>query len=806
MSKNKFEIKINVPMIKELVSDKIYRSDASAFREQYVNSLSHGCMAYHEEHGYTDDVYVHVIFDYGHRKVTITDNGQGMSKNIFSDNFMSFGFSTVDKETNNTRSGMFGLGAISFFRIASACIVESWNRKDNERFTFMTRNTDESEFVTNRTLKSPGTKTEIFLKEHVNIESLVRMIESIASNYPVKTILETINSEGQQSIATYQKNDQDRYVIFDRTEKFEDYVSTRTDGKYTTIINDDEMELYLSTTGGDYTNTFLCRVPIKMEHRTGFTAFINIKKEKIPGTDSFGKPKLQEVPKPDRDEVHERAFSYFTTKIDKLINDMIHTIDIKSFEEFQKSPQRWIVSGYSVDDKLNPLTHEFVQKLRHRVKYRSINGIQKKWSSLLDILDKTNHVFYHSSLHKGTYELISNHINHESIIFVNDTNGLPIKDAKQYKKDKGLIAPKMSSTGKSAVGILVRDGSWNHTRITSQTDIKKLWPGGIYYADNFITQYDIVVSRQLTFMRDSTYSKIIKTGKIGIVIAKTGEKRFPSLSEKINDIKESSEKNQILDNESKPILLKSFGDIKEIFSYSKTVIPIQWANFEFIKHMENEYIFVPSKHIHTINLLCSAGSGYERNTTVFTKILKYIPNWYKLNPKILASVLKIYPDLFRLSYNASPLELHADILNMIIDIKQNNVNITSDEFYEKVKIIESKYDDTYGSHINFDKIFPEQHLKEVANRAGYNETETSEDGNHVYAFTLEEGGRTPIKINGVFYSKIVDMDDMNVKIILDEDDKPILVDNFQNYDKRINEITEHDGKLQFKKEITKWMA
>ena len=28
----KFEIKINVPMIKELVSDKIYRSDASAFR------------------------------------------------------------------------------------------------------------------------------------------------------------------------------------------------------------------------------------------------------------------------------------------------------------------------------------------------------------------------------------------------------------------------------------------------------------------------------------------------------------------------------------------------------------------------------------------------------------------------------------------------------------------------------------------------------------------------------------------------------------------------------------------------------
>ena len=68
MSEKDFEIKINVPMIKELVSDKIYRSDASAFREQYVNALSHGCVAYHQEHGYTDDVYVHVEFDYGLRK------------------------------------------------------------------------------------------------------------------------------------------------------------------------------------------------------------------------------------------------------------------------------------------------------------------------------------------------------------------------------------------------------------------------------------------------------------------------------------------------------------------------------------------------------------------------------------------------------------------------------------------------------------------------------------------------------------------------------------------------------------------
>ena len=145
MSEKNFEIKINVPMIKELVSDKIYRSDASAFREQYVNALSHGVVAYYREYGYDENRHVRVHFDYGLRKVTITDNGMGMTKNIFSDNFMSFGFSTVGKDTNNTRSGLFGLGAISFFRIAAACIVESWDRKTDERFPSM-KSFNKSEF------------------------------------------------------------------------------------------------------------------------------------------------------------------------------------------------------------------------------------------------------------------------------------------------------------------------------------------------------------------------------------------------------------------------------------------------------------------------------------------------------------------------------------------------------------------------------------------------------------------------------------------------------------------------------------
>ena len=180
MSEKNFEIKINVPMIKELVSDKIYRSDASAFREQYVNALSHGVVAYYREYGYDENRRVHVHFDYGLRKVTITDNGMGMTKNIFSDNFMSFGFSTVGKDTNNTRSGLFGLGAISFFRIASSCIVESYHRETGQHYSFMTRGKNVTEILDGNKIMMGGehnpdkgiigdygTSTKIYLKENV---------------------------------------------------------------------------------------------------------------------------------------------------------------------------------------------------------------------------------------------------------------------------------------------------------------------------------------------------------------------------------------------------------------------------------------------------------------------------------------------------------------------------------------------------------------------------------------------------------------------------------------------------------------
>ena len=853
MSETNFEIKINVPMIKELVSDKIYRSDASAFREQYVNALSHGCVAYHQEHGYTDDVFVHVLFDYGARKVTITDNGMGMTKNIFSDNFMSFGFSTVDKETNNTRSGMFGLGAISFFRIASACIVESWDRRTNERFCFMTRNTDESEFVANRTLDGFGTRTEISLKEHVRIPSLVEMVQTIASNYPVKTVLEIVNSESEQTISTYNTNDNDSYNEFAPVMRFKDYVKERTNDRFVTLVDNEQMELYLSTIGGNRNSTFLCRIPIDISYSTGFTTYLNIKQEKIRGEDKNGKEKLQEVPKPDRDEVNEIATEYFAEVIEKACNDMIHDIDITSFEEYETSDKRWVLNGYSIDDRLNHDTHSFVQKMRTPVRYRTSNGIQKRHETLLTLFGEYQDVMFHPSLHKGTFDAIDKHLrdardkkamdardpeepevpvtrSQSTLVLVDDHCSQPLVDAKEYKKKnkiKSLIS-KGSSGGGSPRGLLVRDGSWNNYRITTDDEdvIDKLYPGGIYFADDMIGQHQINnIGEDNRIMRG-----IQDRHKAGIVIAKKGKKLYPSIKVLFDEILAASKNGQIIfmktgnaeDEQYQKIDLnydpdedavelneegtqrRSYAQVISYFSNLRytIILPIQAAtSLPFLRHANIEVLFMPAKLIHAAKLLGYA--SYNTKEMQMINQLKYVPNWTKWDDETSAFVWSKYLSMCG-RYGEQNYECRAALMNWFAAIHSGIVERPDeDEYRNKInKIVQEYGESTYDYNLEFEKIFPTKYLESKARNNGWDETVTQNgiNGNEeVYGLSTQRDYTTPIEIDGKYYAVSVDDERTSWQAVIDEDGNPRLVYTANNYD-----IVKHKGKLMFKEKMSRW--
>ena len=798
----KFEVKINVKMIKELVSDKIYRSDASAFREQYVNALSHGCIAYHEEFGYTDEVYTKVIFDYGKRCVTIRDNGMGMTKNIFEDNFMSFGFSTVDKKTNNTRSGMFGLGAISFFRIATVCKVESWDRKTDEHFAFMTRNTDESEFITNKEIDSYGTQTEIYLKEHVKMESLIEMVRKIAVNYPVRTILEIVNAEQEQEITSYKMDDGDAYEDYPAQMRFKDFVSNMTNEKFTELINDDEMELYMSTTGGNKNHTYLCRVPIDVDYRTGFTTFLNIKKEKIVDSDSHGKEILREVPKPDRDEINEVATEYFEKKITKLIDEMIHDIDITSYDQYLKSDKRWILNGYSVDDKLSPLTHSFVQKLREPVRYRNSDGIQKRHESILTLLSTYKHLFIHPSLHKGTYvsidawhkqkaykEMVANiksdttnpdiikiedvtkieNWHYDEVAFIDHVKGsLPITSAKSYKKLHTIpnVATDRTTTG-SLKGLLVRNGSYNSHRIeTSSIDnVKKQYPGGLYFGAGIIGQWNINNMNHGRSSDDNTFmARVYRQGRAGIVCAQTGKKVLPSILEWQQKMIKLSQEGKLISSKNGIIELEASTQGDRLFAGSPLdnrgviLLPLACKNIKFLDYLSREIVYMPKKEIYLTQLIVGAGtytSSY--NELKLFEILKNIKNWSNQDPKMIAHIMGKVGKMQR-GYSNIPVKCLQDIVNYIIDLKVSDIEI-SEELYDSVieSIIETHNVPSYRINYSFKDMFPEKYLVSKAKELGYTEYTRVEDDVaklNVYSDTMYDGLVTPIEIAGELYTTI----------------------------------------------------
>ena len=853
MTEKDFEIKINVPMIKELVSDKIYRSDASAFREQYVNALSHGCVAYHEEHGYTDDVYVRVVFDYGKRMVTIIDNGMGMSKTIFSDNFMSFGFSTVDKETNNTRSGMFGLGAISFFRIASACIVESWDRRTEERFTFMTRNTDESEFVTNRTLEDYGTKTEIFLKEHVRMNTLEDMVRTIAMNYPVKTIVEVVNSEQEQNITTYKQSDEDSYTEFEPTIKFTDYVEKQTEGKYITLIDNDEMELYLSTTNGNRNHTYLCRVPIDISYDSGFTTYLNIKKEKIKGTDSKGRDKLQEVPKPDRDEVNEIAEGYFSNIIEKKCDEMIYDIDIKTFKEFEKSDKRWILNGYSVDDKLNPTTHKFIMRMREPVRYRNENGIQKRHETLLTLFGEYKHIMFHPSLHKGTYEGINQHLRKLNFIewkkgkvvedadienvpwdgkfaLVDNAVGMPIIDAKVYKKQFKIKSTVSTGSSGQAGGLLIRDGNWSNYRIGTETEqeLNKMYPGGLYYADGLIKPNEICNVDE--YGQNKWMVNIRRRHKMGIIISKKAKTIYPSLATFYHRLYTAAQNGKVYRLTRKSVTKKDtkietykqikfyhrddvklntslkVQSINQYFQgqYECSILPIQcMKSLPMLRHLDLDIVFVPAEFIYGIKLLTNSYGDSKKDIEAISQ-LKYMPQWKTWNEEVSNFVWGKYRMLFG-RYGDPNYKCRTEMMEFIVAIKDGSIaKPTPDEYYNTLEDILSKHSESsYRYQTSYQKMFPELHLEEKAKTLGFEETVRAENENGdigVWGYTEYKDGYVPMNIGGRYVAVAKDSDDLDDwEAVIDDDGNPQLVKRNIKLG-----ITSKDGKLKFMEEINEW--
>lgn len=489
------DIGVDIDMAKNIMADKIYESDASALREQYTNALSHGCVAYHEKYGYTDDVYVDITFDHGERTVTIRDNGMGMSKDTFKNVFMYFGNSTVSKKDNNKRSGMFGLGAISFFRIASSCIVESYHRETGQHYSFMTRGKNVTEILDGNKIMMGGehnhdkniigdygTMTKIFLKENVKIKELVNMVKVVGANYPARTLLHVVNSEGEQSIETYQQEDQDEEIEFPAIKTFEDFVKLECsnpakngeDYRYEKVLDDEHVEIYLTEKPvshyGEGCDAYLCRVPIKIElskyNRYHFATYVNIKQEKYLGINDEGEDELLAIPMMNRDRVEQRADEWIDQHlIDTIIPELQTNNHFTTVQEFRDIDSTWMHTRYNMENIYDDDTKSFVQKMRRiRVRRRDLeHGLSKPRDEhdLWEITKIHSHIFYHPTCHSDSFHsvakfLLNMGIDRKEICVIGET----VKQRGKYDNGEQKVSidsDTWANGGKEQKGMVVHD-------------------------------------------------------------------------------------------------------------------------------------------------------------------------------------------------------------------------------------------------------------------------------------------------------------------------------------------------------------
>lgn len=388
-------VALNIDKIVELFGDKIYNSDGSAFREQVVNAISHGVLAYQMKYNDTD-AFVEIVIDHSHRKVTVVDNGMGMPLDTFYDFFASFGNS---KNTDDgKRSGQHGLGAMSFLRLSSSTIVESKTRETDEHYCCIIEDGKTVNEVPNRTLTNFGTKIEMTLKEKISISELRSTVKNIAKKSPVKIIFRETNTEYSKdqsssidNYGTETESTEATYTVFPAKHEFIDCIVDtymEVDGQnglsIATIENNDGnaqnikiqkiesidplVEIYITsnrTFAGRYgavsTDVNLCRVPIELsdsydsEFRTycdNWGVHVNILDER------------KYAPEHHRDHLTKESSQMLVATIKESIENFIQTIQVDEPINYYKHPYQWIINKRGVDPCFNAQTLDVLHQLR----------------------------------------------------------------------------------------------------------------------------------------------------------------------------------------------------------------------------------------------------------------------------------------------------------------------------------------------------------------------------------------------------------------------------------------------------------
>lgn len=137
MTSNMIPFEVDTSRIIELLAKQIYQSPLALLRENVQNAFD----AVRERIHLRDDIKPRIDVKIEHDKISISDNGIGMSPDELKRHFWTAGSSS--KNTQQARDagvvGTFGIGAMANFGIASTLTVETESARSGERSWSMAR-------------------------------------------------------------------------------------------------------------------------------------------------------------------------------------------------------------------------------------------------------------------------------------------------------------------------------------------------------------------------------------------------------------------------------------------------------------------------------------------------------------------------------------------------------------------------------------------------------------------------------------------------------------------------------------------
>jgi len=313
--------RLNEKVIIQRIAKDLYKNATSGLRELYNNS-ARACRIAVKKEGEQKPL-ISIKMNAEDRKLVITDNGIGMTKERFKKVLLELGTSD-NLEAGEV--GQFGMGFASYMTLSSVVVIDT-RARNGDQYKMIAKDGMSFQPVGDADIEGYGTKLSMTCYENVNFSTLVLQLQKIAKYSGVPTVLELKKFE------YYPSSFVEGFNYLKQTSFDADVKNTKTSKQDVIDIETDEFHLIALVSGtnaeSNYDHIHLLNVPIDSEIDMPFNWWVlNIKDER------------KFKPMPDRDRMTEEADKKLEGLLDRAIKKHFNDLDIQKYQQFLDSDRK----------------------------------------------------------------------------------------------------------------------------------------------------------------------------------------------------------------------------------------------------------------------------------------------------------------------------------------------------------------------------------------------------------------------------------------------------------------------------------